>query len=248
LVQTFISGAFKKHLPVKDRFPAWDLPLVLNAMMAAPFEPLDQLPLAVLTKKTLFLLAICSARRIGELMALDCRPPFCNVGAGGIVLKTNASFLPKVPTVQNVERALEFAPYGIDDDGSVTPENTLCVCRAVQTYLNATKNIRQTNQFFVTFKKGDQGRAASKITMATWLKNSIREAYQAVGKVPPGGIKAHQSRHQSTSWAELKALSILDICQQASWASASTFTKHYKLNLTGVSVTHASAVLDAHSH
>jgi integrase len=248
LIQIFVAGAKKKFMPLVDRFPAWDLPIVLNAMMAHPFEPLQELPLGILTKKTLFLVAICSARRIGELRALDCRPSYCNVGAGGVVLRTNSSFLPKVPTQINIEKAIEFTPYGIDEDGSVTPENTLCVCRALQEYLKATKDIRKTSQLFVTFKKGDQGRAASKITMAGWLKYSIKEAYEAVGKPAPAGVKAHQTRHQSTSWADLKALSILDICQQASWASPNTFVKHYRLNLTGVSTRHASAVLDAHSH
>jgi hypothetical protein len=53
----------------------------------------------------------------------------------------------KVPTQLNIEKAIQFAPYGIDEDGSMTPENTLCVCRALQEYLKATKDtvVRQVS-------------------------------------------------------------------------------------------------------
>jgi hypothetical protein len=175
-IQAFITGARREYPPLRDKFPTWDLPTVLKALMAHPFEPIEELSLGPLTKKTLFLVAICSARRIGELKALDCRPPYCSVGRGGIVLKTNSHFRPKVPSIANIEKSIDFTPYGIDEDGADMPERTLCVCRAMQRYLQVTRDIRRTDQLFVTFKEGDQGRAASKITMAGWLKNTIYKA------------------------------------------------------------------------
>jgi hypothetical protein len=45
----------------------WDLPTVLQGLMADPFEPLEELSLQYLTLKTVFLVAVCSVRRIGEL-------------------------------------------------------------------------------------------------------------------------------------------------------------------------------------
>jgi hypothetical protein len=58
MIQIFVARAKKKFMPLVDRFPASDLPIVLNAMMDNPFEPLQELPLARLTRKTLFLVAI----------------------------------------------------------------------------------------------------------------------------------------------------------------------------------------------
>ena len=88
-----------------------------------------------------------------------------------------------------------------------------------------------------------------KITTETWLKASIWKAYESLNLFLPGGVKTHSSRPQSASWANLRALSILDICQQASWASHNTFIKHYMLDLSrSVASSHARAVLDAHSH
>jgi len=209
LVRRFFGGAKKKFPPRRDLFPSWDLPTVLNALMGPPFEPLDELPLSLLTRKTLFLLAVCSAGRMGELQALDCRPPYCSIGAGGVVLKTHSSFVPKVPTAENIEKVLQFSPYGIDEAGLAGPENALCVCRALQEYLERTKEMRTTNQLFVTFKEGDHGRAAGKITMASWFKSLVQKAYISVNLPPPDGVKAHSARHQSASWADLKAVSVL---------------------------------------
>lgn len=249
MIQSFVSGAKRRYPPLRDRVPSWDLPTVLKALMAHPYEPIQELSLAQLTYKTLFLVAVCSARRIGELQALDCRAPYCSIGLGGVVLKTHESFVPKVPSIANMEKSIEFAPYGLDEDGSDLPEHTLCVCRAIQFYIQATRDIRKTNQFFVTFKPGDQGRAASKITMAGWLKKAIQDAYQVQGLTAPEGVKAHSARHASTSWAELRAISVLDICQQASWAAPNTFVKHYRLDLSqSVSSKHARAVLDVHAY
>lgn len=249
LIQSFVSGARRRFPPLRDKLPSWDLPTVLKAMMHHPYEPIQDLSLGQLTHKTLFLVAICSARRIGELKALDCRPPYCSIGLGGVVLKTHESFRTKVPTLANLEKSVEFAPFGLAQDGSELPERALCVCRALQFYVAATADVRKTNQLFVTFKKGDQGRAASKITMAGWLKSAIQHAYEVLNLPIPQGVKAHSARHASTSWAELKAVSVLDICQQASWATPNTFVKHYKLDLShSVSARHAKTVLGAHAH
>ena len=69
------------------------------------------------------------------------------------------------------------------------------------------------------FKAGDQGRAASKITMAGWLNTAIQNCYAIQNLLIPRGVKAHSARHASRSWPELRAISIFDISQQASWST-----------------------------
>jgi hypothetical protein len=227
--------------------PMWDLPTVLKGLMGHPFEPLDQLSIEHLTWKAVFLVAICSARRIGELQALDCRPPYCSIGMAGVMLRTHSGFLPKVPSLANIEKKIEFAPYGIDEDGLDLPERSLCVCRVLQQYLQATAEFRQSTQLFVTYGGKNRGHKASKATLARWVKEAIQKGYEAAGETPPGGIKAHSTRHASASWADLKGVSVLDICQQANWSTPHTFLKHYKLDLSNsVSARHAHTILNAH--
>ena len=53
------------------RPPAWDLSKVLQYLVTSAFEPLSQASFRALTLKTLFLLALATAKRVGELQALS---------------------------------------------------------------------------------------------------------------------------------------------------------------------------------
>ena len=246
LLKLFLKGAFDKYPPIKDRVPSWDLPTVLEAMLDSPFEPIETISIDYLTLKTAFLVAIGSARRVSELQALDCRPPYCSIGEGGAVLRTNASFLPKVASVENIESTIDFAPFGLEEDGSPSELRPLCVTRALKAYLQRTAGSRKTDQLFVTYKTGQAGRAASKLTIARWIRRAIQLGYECQDKQLPMGVKAHSTRHQSASWAELNVTNIMDICKQACWATPHTFVKHYKLDLSASrSARHAAAVLNA---
>ncbi len=50
---------------------AWNLHLVLDALCLPPFKPLAQAELKWVSAKTAFLLAITSAKHVGELHALS---------------------------------------------------------------------------------------------------------------------------------------------------------------------------------
>ena len=56
--------------------PSWDLDVMLWHLMSLEFEPLERLSLRALMKKTLFLVALATAKRIGELQALSCQVSF----------------------------------------------------------------------------------------------------------------------------------------------------------------------------
>ena len=71
LVSQFIKGACRLRPTRSPRAPSWDLPLVLRSLTQPPYEPLYQSTLKFLSHKTAFLLAICSAKRLGELHALS---------------------------------------------------------------------------------------------------------------------------------------------------------------------------------
>ena len=64
--------SFQVEAPVREvRPPSWDLPTVLNFLRSSPFEPLSSASLRDLTRKTLFLIALATAERVGELQALS---------------------------------------------------------------------------------------------------------------------------------------------------------------------------------
>ena len=67
LLRSFCLESAERQL----RPPAWDLSLVLRFLNASPFEPLSDAPLRAFTQKMLFLLALATAKRVGELQALS---------------------------------------------------------------------------------------------------------------------------------------------------------------------------------
>ena len=51
--------------------PSWDLDAVLRHLMSSAFEPLESVSLRALTKKTLFLVSLATAKRASEIQALS---------------------------------------------------------------------------------------------------------------------------------------------------------------------------------
>ena len=70
-----ISSLFKnfdQELPrTRNITPLWDVTLVLRYLQQAPFEPLEKASFKDLTFKTVFLLALASAKRVSELHGLS---------------------------------------------------------------------------------------------------------------------------------------------------------------------------------
>ena len=115
------------------RPPAWDLSLVLRFLNTTPFEPLSVAPLRALTQKVLFLLALATAKRVGELQALSSVVTFVH---GDACLPYVPQFLAKsesltrsIPRSFLVKSLSDFAA-GLDDD------LLLCPVRALRIYLD----------------------------------------------------------------------------------------------------------------
>ena len=72
-ITTLLRSFARSVNPVELCPPAWDISLVLQSLTGAPYEPLRTCEERFLAQKTLFLLALASAKRIGELHALSYR-------------------------------------------------------------------------------------------------------------------------------------------------------------------------------
>ncbi|CAJ0914774.1 unnamed protein product [Ranitomeya imitator] len=183
--------------------PPWDLNVVLQGLTGPPFEPLSSCSLQNLAYKTVFLVAITSARRVGELQALSIREPYLLVRDDSIVLRLDPSFLPKV--VSDFHRSQEIVLPTFCHNPANSEErrfNTLDVRRIVLQYLDQTRAFRIDHNLFVHPSGQNKGKKVAKSTIATWIKKAITEAYLAQNKIPPVGIKAHSTRSTSVSWAE----------------------------------------------
>ncbi len=224
-ISKFMKGAFNVNPPKKVLLPCWDLQLVLEVLKKPPFAPLSSLSVKMLTLKTVFLLAITSARRCSELQALGRQSPFLRFEKYGVRFRTVFGFLSKTTSVSHSGEEIflpAFCKY----------VKELCVVRYVKKYLAVTSSLISDSEdhLLVGFGASAKGRPVSPRTISGWLVRVIKMAYE-VKQLPPPRAKAHSTRAQASSWALFRGASVSDIMKAADWQSSSTFVKHYNLRV-----------------
>lgn len=247
VISQFLRGAKRLRPGRCLRAPSWDLPLVLRSLTRGPYEPLEHSSLKLLTHKTAFLIAMCSAKRVGELHALSISPECMRwkPEQAGVTLWPNPYFLPKVLTSQSVNSAIELQAFHPEQSCHMGMDlTTLCPVRVLREYINRTQRLRQAHtQLFVCYGEKLLGLPVSKQRLSHWLVDTISQAYSEQGFPVPEGLVAHSTRGMATSWAALKGVSLSDICAAASWSSPCTFARFYRINVVTDSV--GSTVLRA---
>lgn len=200
-------------------WPSWDLPTVLKYLNESPFEPLQSAPIRSLAMKTLFLIALASGKRCSELHALAIGK--CAIFSNaGVTLYFRPGFLVKNER-SNFSAKPIFLPYF--NKNKTRNHRLSCPVRALKWYIDRTQNIRgTTEQLFIINVK--PFRAASKVTLAGWLVETIKNSKALLGEGKP---RAHSVRGFSASWAHANGVSINEILNTVSWRSDSTFTKVY---------------------
>ena len=202
--------------------PTWDLNKVLMSLMSPPFEPLREVSLRNLTKKTLFLLSLASVKRIGEIQSIS-----ANVARRGINL--SLSYLPEfvakteseanpIPRHFIVEALSEFAA-GLEE-GSL-----LCPVRAIQYYLERTGKVQnRPRNLFISPKKPQ--RPISKNAISFFLRETISESGALVEE---GGQRprAHSIRSVGTSMSFWRNWSMTKVLEAATWKTNTVFTSFY---------------------
>ena len=196
------------------RPPAWDLSKVLTYLVSPAFEPLSQASFRTLTMKTLFLLALATAKRVGELQVLSSIVTFV---AGDACLSYIPQFVAKsesltrsIPRSFLVKSLADFAA-GLDND------LLLCPVRALRLYLPGR------HRLFVSPRRPT--RHLSKNALSFFL----REVISAAGAARPqvGSLRAHEVRSVSTSVAFHRNWSVSSVLESATWASSSVFSSFY---------------------
>ena len=114
--------------------PSWDLGEVLNYLRGSVFEPSSFKPVWVVTMKVAFLLALATAKRVGELQALSFR-------AASRSPDLSLAYLPEFMAKTESERnrlPCSFLVRSEDFVGAPPEEHLLCPVRAVRIYLGLT--------------------------------------------------------------------------------------------------------------
>ncbi len=151
LISCFLHGTLRLRPAARTRVPTWDLAIVLQGLSLAPFEPLEEVPAKFLILKALFLLAISSLKRIGDLQALPVAPS-CLEFAPDMVkvfLHPRPGYIPKVPA--NVARSIMLQAFCPPPFQNADQErhNLLCPVRALNAYVHRAAQWCKNEQLFV---------------------------------------------------------------------------------------------------
>ena len=200
------------------RPPARDLSMVLRYLNTSTFEPLSGAPLCALTQKVLFLLALATAKRVGELQALSAVVTFVQ---GDACLSYVPQFVAKseslsrsIPRSFLVKSLSDFAA-GLDDD------LLLCPVRALRIYLDRTASlVPLRHRLFVSPRCPSH--SVSKNAILFFLRDMISSAGASRPEV--GRLRAHDVRSVSTSVAFHHNWSVSAVLDSATWSSSSVLS------------------------
>ena len=199
--------------------PSWDLDVVLRHLMSLAFEPLESVSLRALTKKTLFLVSLATAKRVSEIQALS--KTVAAIGNDLVV-----SFLPHF--IAKTERAdapvsRSFCVLSLREfAGDLEEGCLLCPVRALNIYLRRTSSVVvRASSLFVSPRS--PSRPISKNAVSCFLREVISEA-GAVRQDVAAPLRAHSVRGVTTSVSFLRNWSISKVLEAATWRLNSVFT------------------------
>ena len=208
------------------RAPSWDLVKVLTYHRGPVFEPLHTISLGFVMMKVAFLLALATAKRVGELQALSVPLAFLGLDLSvshllEFVAKTESERNP-LPCSFLVRSLLEFV-------GNLSEECLLCPVCVVCIYLDLTKDLSpRPRALFVSPHR--PLRSMSENALSFFIRTVIVDAgASSEGSSPP---RAHSVLGIATSAAFLKNWSISKVLEVATWRSNPVFAAFYFRDLS----------------
>ena len=147
LLTNLVKGMFTARPQQRNLVPEWDLPLVLQFLASEDFEPIQKLSLLDLSRKTAFLVAVACGRRGCEIHALSTDEAHLRFEREGVSILPRAGFLAKNQTLAFTPKPV-FLPRLTKVAGR--SEKPWCPVRALEQYLDRTKDIRTSKQLFLS--------------------------------------------------------------------------------------------------
>ncbi len=235
MVSAFMRGV-RRLRPVRPMaVPSWDLSVVLEGLVTAPFEPLESVSERILTLKVALLLALTSLKRVGDLQAFSVSKTCMDFAPGlvKVTLRPRPGYIPMVLSTSFRSQVVMLhsvhpPPFASSEDERL---HMLCPVRALKLYVDRSKVWRKSSQLFVCFGAGRRGLATSKQRISHWVRDAISRAYEARNLPSPLSLQAHSTRGVASSQSLFRGVPLEDICVAAGWSSPHTFVKFYNLDV-----------------
>ena len=214
--------SFRVEVPIRSVSPpAWNLLAVLEFLKSPIFEPLRQASLRDLTRKTLFLIALASAKRVSELQALSRTVAFSSSAAAVVYVP---EFLAKTESaLRSLPRSFDI-PSLSDFAAGLPDEMLLCPVRTLSEYIARTSSVtNRPRRLFVSPRNPSWAMSKNGISFL------LREVIVHSGASPNDAAapRAHSISGIATSSAFFRNWSLSSVLEAASWRSNTVFTSFY---------------------
>ena len=203
---------------------------MLQSLTGAPYEPLRTYDERFLAQKTHFLLALASAKRIGELHALSYRVSHSR-NFGETSFSCVPGFVAKTRDLSSLAPRFEgFTVPALPNARNNRNGRLLCPVRAVRRYLDRTAAHRpRCERLFIT---AGRSKKMSKTTVSFWLPKTISRAYELSGtEQPVPAPRARETGSIAPSLLFKKNFAVDQVLKAGTWCKHTTFTRHYLRDL-----------------
>lgn len=210
LVKRFMKGIFinKPSLPKYNKI--WDVKIVFDYISTMPDN--NELTLKQLSEKLAILFMLFTAQRCQTIHMLQLDD--IQITKDEVICVVSNLVKQTKPGLH--VQPLEIKKYPVD--------NKVCLVTTLLHYLERTKDIRQTNNLFISTVPPFN--TVTKSTVARWVKVLMKKSGVDIDQ-----FGAHSCRAASTSAAAAKGVPIDTIMKSAGWSSAKTFCRFYKKNV-----------------
>lgn len=217
-ISRYFKGIFRLRPPLPKYNLTWNIDLVLNYL--SNWYPNEDLGLEKISKKLVTILALVTAHRAQTLSKIK---------ISNIVTSESGTII-KIPDLIKTSRLGSLQPLLSLPFFEQKPQ--ICPARTLHTYLDQTRQLRQSQQsLFISFKK--PYREVTSQTLGRWVKDTLKKC-----GINTEVFTAHSTRHAATSKAYKSGISLDTIRKSAGWsATSAVFAKHYNKVITDNMIT-----------
>ncbi len=155
MVSAFMRGVRRLRPVHPTAVPSWDLTVVLEGLVTAPFKPLESASERILTLKVTLLLALTSLKTVGDLQAFSVSETCMDFAPGlvKVTLRPRPGYIPKVLSTSFRSQVVTLhyfhpPPFASSEDEKL---HMLCPVRALKLYVDRSKVWRKSSQLLVCF-------------------------------------------------------------------------------------------------
>ena len=220
IFEAFMKGLSSSFPVIRPKRVQWNLEVVLDYLLS--LEPMGKLEPIQLFRKTLFLVAMSSARRVSELAHLGWHHELI-ITMEEATITYLPEFIAKNETPQRLHQPIRIEPLNV---GKNDPDRKICPVRALLFWRQHLRKMTNTsNQLF----QNVDGSFQSSRSISNHLVETIRLAHDNLPDTRMGllRIQAHDVRRVGATLKWQRSHDWATLASSFSWKNPKVFINHY---------------------